>query len=267
MGLTRKIWLLWLQGWNSAPELVKLVRESWQFHNPDWEIVLLDQENIHQYIDIPNTILKFKRFPCFRITNAALSDIIRLKLLAQHGGVWADATMACLRPLDGWAHDAVRPAGFWMYHGRDNGRGPASWFMMSEPGAYIPVEWDKQADLFWKAGTRSVAYHWMDMLFAKLAKTDPHFLEEWKRVPFLDCELPGEAHFFARRVYLFDPDRINLINTNPPVAVKLCFKGKLHENTNAWHILKHVAMQQRANNIEPIVWQSAPSYDGAEFFP
>lgn len=260
MGLTKTIWLLWLQGWDSAPQLVKLVHASWQFHNPHWEIVLLDQQNIHLYIEAP--VVK-------NISCAALSDIIRLKLLAQHGGVWADATMACLRPLDGWAHHAVRPVGFWMYHGRDNGRGPASWFMMSVPGAYIPVEWDKQTDQFWKSRSRSrsppVAYNWMDKLFAQLAKTDHKFLQDWMCVPFLDCNRSCEAHSLAGRVYQFDPDRLDLIKANPPVAIKLSWKGELHEKTNAWQILKHVAMQQRA--IEPVVWQSAPSYDGAEFFP
>ncbi len=275
MGLiTRIIWLLWLQGWNSPPEIVKLVHESWKFHNPDWQIVLLDQQNLHQYVDIP--ILKFKpSLPILRtaISHAALSDIIRLKLLSIHGGVWADATLPCLRPLDGWAQEAIEPVGFWMYHGRDNARGPASWFMMSVPGAYIPVEWDKQADLFWKgsgnAGGRPrcvVQYNWMDMLFAKLAKTDPKFLAEWKRVPFLDCNSPCEANFLAGRAYQFDPDRLDLIKTNPPVAIKLCWKGKLHEKTNAWWVLQHVAMQPRPS-CQPIVWQSAPSFDGAEFFP
>ena len=33
--------------------------------------------------------------------------MIRLELLAEHGGVWADATMLCLRPLDSWIAHAL----------------------------------------------------------------------------------------------------------------------------------------------------------------
>lgn len=264
MTLPRKIWLLWLQGWQSAPELVNKVRESWRFHNPDWDIVLLDNKNVHQYIDLPS--MKRARLPILRstISNAAISDIIRLKLLAKFGGVWADATMVCLRPLNGWVDEAIKPSGFWMYHGRDRGRGPASWFMMSTPRSYIAVEWDKLSDRFWNGRPRRVQYFWMDQLFAQLAKSDSRFLEEWKRVPFLDCNIDGGAHYFAGREYQFDPDRLELIQTCPPNAIKLSWKGELHEKTNAWHVLS-AAMQRR--DILPVEWESAPSFEDACFFP
>ena len=38
----KSIFLLWFQGWDeNIPWVVKKVKESWELHNPDWNIVLL----------------------------------------------------------------------------------------------------------------------------------------------------------------------------------------------------------------------------------
>ena len=47
--LNKTIWLLWLQGWDNAPWLVKEVAKSWQLNNPDWKIRLLTNQNIKFY--------------------------------------------------------------------------------------------------------------------------------------------------------------------------------------------------------------------------
>ena len=48
------IWILWYQGWNDAPPIVKKCLQSWQYHHSpyDYNIILLDKYNIHQFIDI-----------------------------------------------------------------------------------------------------------------------------------------------------------------------------------------------------------------------
>lgn len=122
------VWILWFQGWDQAPELVLKVRDSWKYHNPNWEIKELDDNNLMNYIDF--NLPEDAEYP-------AKSDIIRLALLKKYGGVWADSTMLCLRPLDTWVYEAIEPSKFWMYHGRDGGRGPASWFIISYSNSYI----------------------------------------------------------------------------------------------------------------------------------
>lgn len=44
--LPKTIWIFWLQGWDNAPELVKLVRQTWQHHNPSWTIISLEESNL-----------------------------------------------------------------------------------------------------------------------------------------------------------------------------------------------------------------------------
>ena len=60
-----------------------------------------------QYVD-RNRLLG--QTPNDRSGRAAQSDVVRLNVLANHGGVWADATVACMQPLDLWLDAALSAA-------------------------------------------------------------------------------------------------------------------------------------------------------------
>ena len=67
-----------------------------------------------------------------RIAIQTFSDVLRWRLLARHGGVWADATTYCCKPLDSWLPSCVSDNGFFcfkspehfLYH---------SWFLLGDP--------------------------------------------------------------------------------------------------------------------------------------
>jgi len=125
--LQKNIFLLWLQGWENAKWLNKQVAESWEINNPEWKIHYIDLANLKDYVNDIDYIYDEQK----KISPQAKSDIIRLSLLKNHGGIWADATMLCMQPLDHWVYEAVEPSQFWMYHGSGSGMtketGPASW--------------------------------------------------------------------------------------------------------------------------------------------
>ena len=56
--MIRTIYILWFQGFNNAPPVVKMCVKSWKYYNKKWNIVLLDNNNIKKYIDI-NEIYSF----------------------------------------------------------------------------------------------------------------------------------------------------------------------------------------------------------------
>jgi mannosyltransferase OCH1-like enzyme len=45
-GVPRTIGFMWLQGFDNAPMLIKKCFASWKRHNPNWNIVFLDEENM-----------------------------------------------------------------------------------------------------------------------------------------------------------------------------------------------------------------------------
>jgi hypothetical protein len=210
---TKTIWLLWLQGWDKAPWYIHKVKDSWVKHNPGWNVELVSADTVN--IKIPGGA-----------SPAAASDIIRLNLLARHGGVWADATMLCMRPLDTWVHDAIRPTGFWMYHGEVDGPdSPASWFIISKKNNYLITKWRDECNLYWKKNSKAHTYRWMDELFMKLIETDPECRRIWRGTPYLNCEAPGQAHMLAGKTLGSDPELKEILRSRPPYAVKLSRHG------------------------------------------
>src|SRR6185369_4382947 len=93
----RTIWTLWHQGFADAPPLVQACLESWRRLNPVWCIHALDQNSLGDFID-----LAALRDASGHLTLQKTSALARLALLRRHGGVWTDATVFCLRPLDEW---------------------------------------------------------------------------------------------------------------------------------------------------------------------
>lgn len=221
MTLNNTIWLLWLQGWTTAPWLQKQVSESWQINNPDWKVIHLDADNLKDYIsDIEYIYDKQKN-----ITMQAISDIIRLSLLKNHGGVWADSTMLCMQPLNHWVYDAIKPSGIWMYHGHGAGLpkeiGPASWFIISEPSNPLIIKWKLECDKYWTRHNSTNNYFWMDTLFKELYQTDNTFKDLWNNVPYLYCETYGQSHTLAHHSMFKNNSYLkNLFLEKPPYALK-----------------------------------------------
>jgi hypothetical protein len=221
MELNKTIWIFWLQGWDQAPWLQQQVAESWEVNNPTWNVVRISLENLKEY----TTDIEYIYNPSKAISPQAKSDIIRLSLLHNHGGVWADSTMLCMQPLDPWVHTAVQPAGLWMYHGHGAGLdpsiGPASWFIVSVQGSHLIKRWKQKCDDYWNHFSHAHCYSWMDVLFSDLLGNEPEFKETWLKVPYLYCELDGQSHTLAHHTMeAHTPHIQTLFREKPPYALK-----------------------------------------------
>jgi hypothetical protein len=124
----RTIWTLWHQGFAAAPPLVQACLESWRRHNPGWRIEALDQNSLGDFIDLAAVIDPARK----DLTLQKMSNAARLSLLRRHGGVWTDATVFCLRPLDEWL-DPAYGAGFFAFRNPAKDRMMSTWFLASEP--------------------------------------------------------------------------------------------------------------------------------------
>ncbi|MBO7316194.1 MAG: hypothetical protein J6U44_03405, partial [Paludibacteraceae bacterium] len=86
----KKVWVCWLQGIENAPYIVQKCVESIKKHSLDYEVILLDKNNIKNYISLPSYIEE-KHLKGI-IPNAHYTDYIRVILLAKYGGIWIDST-------------------------------------------------------------------------------------------------------------------------------------------------------------------------------
>lgn len=88
------IWIFWKQGMEQAPKLIQKCFESVCRNKPKgFDIVLLSDDNLNDYIQLPDFI--WEKYKKGYITTTHLSDIIRLELLCTYGGCWIDATVFC----------------------------------------------------------------------------------------------------------------------------------------------------------------------------
>ena len=92
------IWTAWLQGEENAPEVIKMNLASMRKYSNSHRLIVLTNDNIFQYIDIPHQIRE--KYNRGIIGNAHFSDVVRMMVLAQYGGVWLDATMFLHEPID-----------------------------------------------------------------------------------------------------------------------------------------------------------------------
>lgn len=85
------IWVMWLQGIDDAPDIVKCCIKSIQENSNGHEVIIITEKNYNDYVSLPDFILQ--RAKSGHIAKAHLSDIIRVNLLYIYGGAWLDATV------------------------------------------------------------------------------------------------------------------------------------------------------------------------------
>lgn len=87
------VWCCWWQGIEQMPELVRLCNERLRQLLPEdgVELHMLTEKNYQEYIILPDYIIE--KFQAGEMSITALSDVLRVALLAQYGGFWIDATV------------------------------------------------------------------------------------------------------------------------------------------------------------------------------
>ena len=94
------IYQFWWQGIENAPDIVKVCNSSLlkNYNDKTQKLIILDKNNLFDYITFPEYIMdKFNRG---MISITHLSDLARVMLLEQTGGLWVDATMFFNRPIN-----------------------------------------------------------------------------------------------------------------------------------------------------------------------
>lgn len=196
----RKIWMYWHQGWANAPDLVLRCAATWPRVNPLWDIRMLDAANLTATTGV--ALAREEQ----RLALPGLSDVIRIRLLERYGGVWADATLWCLRPLDAWIDPVCRHSGFFAY-ARPGEPAPwrpiSSWFLAAGEGSRIVTLLRREVEhVLAHQGREGVVriptrdapgdgeYLWFHRLFDKLLTTNREFQCLWDCTPKLNATGP-----------------------------------------------------------------------------
>lgn len=192
------IWILWLQGWSKAPNIVKISLKSWKKNNPDFIVINLDLINLVNFISLES----YNRIISNEKEYEALSDEIRLELLTQQGGVWVDATTICAKPLSLWLSDHLEQ-GFFAFDKPSTNRMISTWFIAAEKNNYLVRQWRDSSIKYWTNRKKRDNYFWVHNLFAEIYESDCQFKLLWD-----DVRKISAAHDFH-----FGPEDQRLINS------------------------------------------------------
>lgn len=93
----KEVWVFWWQGEENAPLLVKNCICSIRKNSGADNVYILSKDNYQSFAQIPDYVIE--KFAKGQIGTAHFSDILRMALLCQRGGIWLDATVFCSREI------------------------------------------------------------------------------------------------------------------------------------------------------------------------
>lgn len=194
--LNRTIWIYWQQGMGHAPELVRRCYESVCGNKPeDFDIVLLSNKNLSQYIKLPDYICE--KWDAGYITTTHLSDLIRMDLLCTYGGCWIDATVFCSGKIPRYmlsgdlfffqlaapeTFSVLKMSSWWIYSNRNNR-------LLHLTRQMLLRYWEKETDI------RS--YYLLHIVMSKIIDEDWASRESFQGIPFFNS---GNAHVLQSKL-------------------------------------------------------------------
>ena len=168
---------------------------SFRRWRPDKKIIVLDSQNLREYITLPDYINEKHEKEI--ISHTHYSDLVRLQLLIEHGGTWIDSTAYCT----GRKFEHVMHLPLFLFHECE-----ASSFWSVAPNFFIvsafhnPILTLTRDALFqyWKDYNYTLHYFIFHM-FLKLASE--MYTDIWNQIPFFPYEPHNEMRISMYQDY------------------------------------------------------------------
>ena len=197
-----RIFSIWLQGEQSAPDIVKACWRSVRA-NSSRELVVLDSGSLGDWIELPPHVTdKWRRG---LIKPAHFTDICRVALLYRYGGYWMDATDFLPAELPEWIDDRD----FFVYMSGERLRGWYAYiqncFIRARRGNYLLALWLNAMLVYWSHEDSAIDYFVHQLLFRKAVESDPRAAGLFAAMPKL-VQDPTHELWFGNASKPFDPE-------------------------------------------------------------
>lgn len=223
------IWQFWDSGIENAPNIVKECIKSVDKFEPDKKHVVLNLDNIKDYIEIPEKY--YKLLKSGKMKMAHFSDILRTMLLIKYGGCWIDSTVLLTDKLPKY----IVESDFFIFKNYQNsdldGLNMANYFIHSKPNNKVLKDLLDVMDLYWKDNNFVVNYFFYLHIFTLLTSLDKKDKEIYDNIPFVSF-IPVQ-HFQSELANEFNKNKWNALKSTTSIH-KLSFKDKvlkLNKNT------------------------------------
>ncbi len=228
---------IWLQGEKQAPPMVQACFRSMHKYL-ELPLVILDENTLFDWITLPDHIMdKWRRG---LITRTHFSDICRIELLYEHGGIWADATDLFTAPVP----EKIMDEDLFMFMVGNNiklGGTHAfiqSCFIRGKKGNPLLGMWREFLFHYWKEENTLLDYFTLHFLLRFLVQNNPEAAALFAEMPKIDQD-PTHVLFYEYRDAPYSPELFEKI-TSPTFFQKTTYKNKSAKEPIPGTILEHV---------------------------
>jgi hypothetical protein len=220
-----RIFTIWFQGEDAAPELVKACWRSIRT-NCTQELVILDAKTVFDWIELPEYVVE--KWKAGKIRPAHFADICRIELLYRYGGLWMDATDFVFAPMPQWLMDLD----FFVFMSGSTQRGSYSYiqncFIRGRKGNYLLKAWREAVLAYWKNEDSTIDYFVHQLIFKKVVQNNKKAAEYFAKMPSVNQD-PTHTIWFG---HASDPYDEVLFNELASAAVfqKTEFKSETAKN-------------------------------------
>lgn len=172
------IWVCWWQGEEQMPDIIRLCYASLKKNAPsNRPLILLHSENYYKYADIPRYIID--KFEKKVMSIIHFTDILRMTLLAKHGGLWIDASvfLSSKMPDSVFSHSYF--SGKEPYDSRHLGSGQYTVFMLGAAAEAPWIVYGRDALFeYWKKSWKLLDYLLINYILMLALDSIPTLKEE-----------------------------------------------------------------------------------------
>jgi mannosyltransferase OCH1-like enzyme len=189
------IWICWLQGYDNANNIVKACIKSVREHSNGYDVILITEKNINSYVRFPDYIIK--KYKKGLITRTHFSDLLRVLLLVNYGGVWLDATVFLTDNIP----EKILKSELFMFKTSILGYDflPASsWFIAAKKNNPILKKLLNVLLSFWEKEEEMPHYYLFHIALLLLIKYDKESIELWEKILYKNN---SEPHVLQSRLF------------------------------------------------------------------
>lgn len=224
------VFLMWLQGENSMPLIVKKCYQSIKSHFSDRNVILLTQDNLENYYN-PSDSIK-EKLKSKKISFTTFSDVVRNNILKKYGGTWIDSTAF----ISGDIEESFFDQPFYTICGLksqnkkewkyvfDGTNGWTTWFMGTNTTDYpLFVFMSSAFDEYFSKNDYNIDYFQMDLLIHIFLKHNSDFRHDLNKIPISNTQTYDLANLFGYSWSKKTELKINKIKTSTKIH-KLTYK-------------------------------------------
>lgn len=188
---SKNIFWCWFQGLENAPIISKSCLKSIRINCPDYNIIIINNKNMHNYVHFPNYILE--KFKNKYMTPTHFSDLLRLELLIKYGGTWIDASVLVTKFEERFFNSEL-----FFFQQRTAGCVGSSWFITSEKANPILITARDLLYEYWRKRDNLCNY-FLFHLFIKMACEK--YVNSFRNIPYFSNYQPHILQSYLKKKY------------------------------------------------------------------